>query len=53
VIGICGTIDEHLWRRQLTTLGLTTLQQNNLIQKCMKATIEGTYAVCRAGLRLQ
>ena len=53
VIGICGTIDEHLWRQQLTTLGLTTLQQNHLIQKCMKATIEGTYAVWRAGLRLQ
>jgi hypothetical protein len=24
VIGICGTIDEHLWRRQITTLGLNT-----------------------------
>ena len=51
VIGICGTIDEHLWRRQLTTLGLTTPKQNHLIQKCMKATIEGTYAVWRAGLK--
>jgi ribonuclease HI len=53
VIGICGTIDEHLWRRQLTTLGLTTPKQNHLIQNCMKATIEGTHAVWRAGLKIQ
>jgi hypothetical protein len=45
VTDICGTIDEHLWRRQLTTLGLTVPQQNHLIQKWMKATIEGTYSV--------
>ncbi len=38
VIGICGAIDEHLWRRQLTTLGLTVPKQNHLIQTCMKAT---------------
>jgi hypothetical protein len=37
-------------KKKLTTLGLTTLQQNHLIQKCMKATIEGTYAMWRAGL---
>jgi hypothetical protein len=53
VIGICGTIDEHLWRRQLTMLGLTTPKQNHLIQNCMKATIEGTHAVWRAGLKIQ
>ena len=53
-IGICGTIDEHLCRRQLTTLGLTTPKQNHcLIQKYMKVTIEGTYAVWRAGPKLQ
>ena len=44
VIGICGTIDEHLCRRQLTTLGLTAPKQSSLIQACMKVTIEGTYA---------
>ena len=53
VIGICGTIDEHLCRRQLTTLGLTAPKQSSLIQACMKVTIEGTYAVWRPGFRLQ
>ena len=45
VIGICGTIDQHLWRRQLASLGLTAPKQNHLIQTCMKGTIEVTYAV--------
>ena len=29
VIGICGTIDEHLWCRQLTMLGLTAPKQDH------------------------
>ena len=47
------TFVEHLWRRQPAALGLTAPKQNHLIQACMKATIEVTYAVWRAGLRLQ
>jgi hypothetical protein len=32
-IGIYGTIDEHLWRRQLTTLGLAAPKQDHLIHR--------------------
>ena len=48
VIGIRGSINEHLWRRNLFIIGLTPETQDTLIQACMRATVEGTYAVWRA-----
>ena len=48
VIGVRGSINEHLWRRNLFIIGLTPETQDTLIQACMRATVEGTYAVWRA-----
>ena len=40
-IGLRGSINEHLCRRHLFTIGLTSKAQDKLIQACMRATVEG------------
>ena len=47
-IGVRGSINEHLWRRNLFIIGLTPETQDTLIQACMWVTVEGTYSVWRA-----
>jgi phosphoribosyl-dephospho-CoA transferase len=49
VIGVRGSVNEHLWLRNLFIIGLTPETQDTLIQECMWTTVEGTYAVWRAG----
>ena len=53
VIGVRGSINEHLWRRNLFIIGLKPETQDTLIQECMRATVEGTYAVWRAGVHTE
>ncbi|MBL6911070.1 MAG: hypothetical protein ISR34_11690 [Pirellulales bacterium] len=48
VIGVLGSIAEHTWRHSLTVLGMSRGQQDKLILKCMRATIEGTHSVLLA-----
>ena len=48
VIGIQGSVDSEVWRRQLRQLGLSDSQQNNAIKDCMMASIEGMHSVLRA-----
>jgi hypothetical protein len=41
IIGIQGTIVEHRWRCNLTTLGIERRRQDTIIRRCMTASIEG------------
>ena len=42
IIGIQGTIVEHSWRCNLTTLGIGKGRQDKIIRRCMTASIEGS-----------
>jgi hypothetical protein len=48
IIGIQGTIVEHSWRCNLTTLGIEKGRQDKIIRRCMFASIEGMQRVLRA-----
>ena len=48
IIGIQGTIVEHRWRWNLTTLGIERRKQDRIIRKCMTASVEGMQRVLRA-----
>ena len=48
IIGIQGTIVEHSWRCNLTTLGIGKGRQDKIIRRCMTASIEGMQRVLRA-----
>ena len=48
IIGIQGTIVEHSWRCNLTTLGIGKGRQDKIIRRCMTASIEGLQRVLRA-----
>ena len=48
IIGIQGTIVEHSWRCNLTTLGIEKGRQDKIIRRCMTASIEGMQRVFRA-----
>ena len=48
IIGIQGTIVEHRWRCNLTTLGIERRRQDKIIRRCMTASIEGMQRVLRA-----
>ena len=48
VIGIQGSVDEAIWRRQLEQIGLSEVQQSRVIQDCITASIEGMHLVLRA-----
>ena len=48
IIGIQGTIVEHRWRWNLTTLGIERRRQDRIIRKCMTGSIEGMQRVLRA-----
>ena len=41
-------IMEYTWRHSLTVLGMSRGQQDKIILKCMRATIEGTHSVLLA-----
>jgi hypothetical protein len=45
IIGIQGTIVEHRWRYNLTTLGIERRRQDKIIRRCMTASIEGMQRV--------
>jgi len=45
IIGIQGSINEQQLRQQLTELGMNSHQKDKTIQKCIAASIRGTYAV--------
>jgi hypothetical protein len=47
-IGIQGTIVEHRWRCNLTTLGIERRRQDKIIRRCMTASIEGMQRVLSA-----
>ena len=51
IIGIQGTIVEHRWRWNLTTLGIERRKQVRIIRKCMTASVEGMQRVLRAETR--
>ena len=51
IIGIQGTIVEHRWRWNLTTLGIERRKQDRIIRKCMTASVEGMQRVLRAETR--
>ena len=51
IIGIQGTIVEHRWRWNLTTLGIERRRQDRIIRKCMTASVEGMQRVLRAETR--
>jgi hypothetical protein len=51
IIGIPGTIVEHRWRWNLTTLGIERRRQDRIIRKCMTASVEGMQRVLRAETR--
>jgi hypothetical protein len=48
IIGIQGTIVEHRWRCNLTTLGIERGRQDKIIHRCMTASIEDMSRVLRA-----
>jgi len=48
IIGIQGTIVEHRWRCNLTTLGIERRRQDKIIRRCMTASIEGIQRVLSA-----
>jgi hypothetical protein len=48
LIGIQGTIVEHRWRCNLTTLGIERIRQDKIIRRCMTASIEGMQRVLSA-----
>jgi hypothetical protein len=48
IIGIQGTIVEHRWRCNLTTLGIERRRQDTIMRRCMTASIEGMQRVLRA-----
>ena len=48
IIGIQGTIVEHRWRCNLTTLGIERRRQDKIIRRCMTAIIEGMQRVLSA-----
>jgi hypothetical protein len=48
IIGIQGTIVEHSWRCNLTTLCIGKGRQDKIIRRCMAASIEGMQRVLRA-----
>ena len=51
IIGIQGTIVEHRWRCNLTTLGIERRRQDRIIRKCMTASVEGMQRVLREETR--
>jgi hypothetical protein len=48
IIGIQGTIVEHRWRCNLTTLGIERRRQDKVLRRCMTASIEGMQRVLSA-----
>jgi len=48
VISIQGSVDSEVWRRQVSQLGLSDLQESYIMQDCMTASIEGMHSVLRA-----
>jgi hypothetical protein len=48
IIGIQGTIVEHSWRCNLTTLGIEKGRQDKITRRCMTASVEGMQRVFRA-----
>jgi len=51
MIGIQGTIVEHSWRCNLTTLGIGKGRQDKIIRRCMTASIEGQRKQAAKGRR--
>ena len=51
IIGIQGTIVEHSWRCNLTTLGIERRRQDKIIRRCMTASIEAASAKCSGNRR--
>ena len=51
IIGIQGTIVEHRWRWNLTTLDIERRRQDRIIRKCMTASVEGMQRVLREETR--
>ena len=49
VVGLLGSIEESRWRQSLEAFGMTGSQKDNLIRRCMVATIEGTHLVLGVG----
>ena len=52
-IGVRGSINEHLYHRHLSTIGLTSTSQDTLIQVCIRTTGEGTYSVWRTSTQAE
>jgi hypothetical protein len=48
IIGIQGTIVEHRWRCNLTTLGIERRRQDKIIRRFMTTSIEGMHRVLSA-----
>ena len=49
VIGIQGSLDEGLWRDQLSQLQIPVKHHYTILRKCIMASIEGSHQVYRAG----
>ena len=49
VIGIQGSLDEGLWRDQLSQLQIPVKHHDTILRKCIMASIEGSHQVYRAG----
>ena len=49
VIGVQGSLDEGLWRDQLSQLQVPVKNHDSILRKCILASIEGSHQVYRAG----
>ena len=49
VIGIQGSLDEGLWRDQLSQPQVPVKNHHSILRRCILANIEGSHQVYRAG----